>query len=327
MTPVERVELPLLLIVGPTASGKSAVAEALSTRIDAELVSADAFQVYRGLDIGTAKPDAASRHRYRYHCLDTMPPDSRCTAGKFARRARQAIESIRARGRWPLLVGGSGFYIDAVVNGLDPVPPSEPRWHAALEAVVGRRKPGWPYAALERLDAARVAEIGPHDTRRLVRALEVVMRSGRTHDRQREATGEPAGGGLEPLREPCRWFGISRPRDNLETRIRDRIQRMLAAGWLDEVQGLLEAGLPQHAHALQALGYRQLVAVCRGRMRLDDAVEEIGTSTRRYAKRQMTWFRRVPQIEWIEAASGHDGRGDAAVVDEIRERIGAGAPC
>lgn len=318
---------PLLLVVGPTASGKSAVAETLASRLDAELISADAFQVYRGLDIGTAKPDPVSRHHHRYHCLDLFEPTARCTAGLYARAAQKAIAEVRARGRYPLLVGGSGFYIEVVVNGLGGAPPSDARWRDGLERAASRAAPDWAFRALQRLDPGRAAQIDPLDTRRLLRGLEVVLRSGRTHEMLRAAGSGADDEPLVPVQGPVLWFGIRRSREQLRRRIDTRIAAMLDEGWATEVRGLLAGGVSPEHHAMQAIGYRELAAVDRGDLPVEQAAAEISRATWRYAKRQLTWFRRYEEIEWLPAQdeSAESAAGEPAA--RIRQRVEAARPC
>ncbi len=306
----ERVA-PLLVVVGPTAAGKSTTAEWLAEKLAGELVSADALQVYRGLDIGTAKPTAAARARCAYHCLDYLDPAQRCSAGAYAATAWQAIDQIRARGRLPILVGGSGFYVQAVVEGLDEAPASDPTWRRVLGRLRDRRGIERLHRDLARLDPASAARIGSRDAQRVLRALEVVLRTGkRMTDTAEKGSGQRLG------TAEAVWLGVTWPREVLYERIARRVDEMLASGWIQEVEGLLAAGVPPDAHGLQAIGYRQLASVCSGRLDLDGARDEIVRATRRYAKRQLAWFRRWPQIRWLEHRSGEDPGGEVE-----RERV------
>ncbi len=297
---------PLLVIVGPTAAGKSRLAERLAASLDGELVSADALQVYRGLDIGTAKPTAETRARYVYHCIDDLDPAERCSAGSFAATAWHAIDEIRAYGRQPILVGGSGFYVQAVTEGLHEAPVSDPAWRQALSRLRDRRGVEFLHGALRRLDPQSAARIGERDAQRILRALEVTFRTGwRMSDVAQRNSRRP------PSAPSAAWLGVSWPRAMLYERIERRVDQMLADGWIAEVEGLLAAGVSPDAHALQAIGYRQLARVCAGQLGLDSARDEIVRATRRYAKRQLAWFRRWPQINWLEYGAGQDPGGES----------------
>lgn len=326
----------LLVIVGPTAAGKSAVAESLAVGIGGQLISADALQLYRGLDIGTAKPSPAAQQRIRHHCLDVLDPDGFCSAAQYARLARAAIESVRRDGDVPILVGGSGFYAQAAIDGMAPLPSSSTRWRSVLEGMVGRHGAAAMYGFLGTLDPVRARQIDGRDMQRTVRALEVVLRTGRRFADLNNEGPTPAGRGgvptiaaehLPPLRHDAVWIGITRPRDQLYDRIEQRVDEMLAAGWLAEVRALLASGLSTHTHALQAIGYRQLAAVIEHRADLQMAREAIVRGTRRYAKRQISWFRRNERIDWTTLGSGPDGLSTEAASAAIQDRIGRASAC
>lgn len=308
----------MVLVVGPTAAGKSAIAERLARDLGGEIVSADALQVYRDLDVGTAKPSPEMRAEIRHHCIDILEPTQRCTAGSYARCARAAIGDIEARGRVPVLAGGSGFYVSATLQGLDRLPRTDRRWRHALQELARRHGAGEAGRWLRALDPDWAAGIGAGDVQRLVRALEVVLRTGRPLHRQ---PGPEA-----PSLTVVAAVGVDWPRQELYTRIEERVDRMLEAGWLDEVRGLLSAGLDPEAHALQAIGYRELARVVAGQLALAEAREEIVRVTRRYAKRQLSWFRRDPTIRWFRATERRVGGGTAQVagriVEYVREALG-----
>ncbi len=297
----------IAVIVGPTASGKSALAERLVERCDGEIISADALQVYQGLDVGTAKPTVAARARYRYHCIDLYGPDMRSTAGTFAVAARRAIDDVLNRGHMPLLVGGSGFYVDATLGRLDALPASDEAWREALEAVAARRGVAVMHGWLARLDAERATAIDRQDRQRTLRALEIVLRSGR-----RIADLNSDGAAAEPFDGV--FIGLRWPREELYRRIDARVDQMLRSGWLEEVQGLRQRGVSRSEHAMQAIGYRDLCAVAAGEATLDAVRPGIARDTRRYAKRQITYFRRWP-VSWIDLQRG-DGPADDRVVGE-----------
>jgi tRNA dimethylallyltransferase len=286
---------PALVVLGPTASGKSALALALAERLGGEIVNADALQVYQGFDIGTAKPTAAERRRVPHHLVDLLPPDRWLTAGRFAALVRAAVADVQGRGRVPLLVGGSGLYLRAVLGGLAPIPPVDPRLRAWTGRAVARH--GLPTLRrwLALLDAVTAARITAGDRQRTLRALEVALGTGRSQSAWIAATPftEEASGAIR--------VGLTVPRAILYDRIAGRVHTMLASGWVREVEGLLKAGWDLGLPAFQAIGYRQLAQHLRGEMGLDQAVEDTIRATCRFAKRQMTWFRREPGVHWLPA--------------------------
>lgn len=308
--------LRVLVVVGPTAAGKSELAEGLAATMPAGLVSADASQVYRGLDIGTAKPTPQQQRRYGYHGIDLRSPTRTCTAGAFARWARHRLRALSAAGKLPILVGGSGFYVQATMAGLDRLPPSRPQFREALQRWSGRVA---VHRALTTLDPEWAEELAPNDTQRVLRALEVILRTGRRRAQLRDAR-EGVG---TALKADSLWVGLDWDRQALARRIEIRVDSMLQRGWVDEVGRLLDAGVDRHAHALQAIGYRQLVAHLHGQVALAEAREQIVTATRRYAKRQMTWSRRWPQVRWWKVE--HEGdlaAARAAIAAAVRDWCG-----
>lgn len=297
MYEIARGSLPpgTLLILGPTATGKSGLAMALAEQYPIEIVSADSLQVYRGFDIGTAKPSHEERRRVPHHLIDILDPSETFSAGEFRRLALPAIEDIRSRGRLPVVVGGSGFYLRTLVSGLSPIPavPSDLR----DEVTALLQRDGLPAVRrrLESLDPETAGRLGEDDTQRTLRALEVVLATGRGLAQWwRE---EPSGSGLRVLAK----IGLTLPRALLYDRIAQRIERMAADGWVDEVHGLLAGGYLPEMPAFQAIGYRQVVRHIRGEWSLERSLEDTARETRRFAKRQLTWFRRESEVEWIAA--------------------------
>lgn len=280
----------VVAVVGPTASGKSALALDLARRLGAEILSADSVQVYRGLDVGTAKPTAEERAAVPHHLVDVVDLDQQFSVADFVRLARQAVEDIWARGRLPLVVGGTGLYVRALLEGytLPPAPP-DPRLRTALEALPSEEL----LEEIARRDPATAASIDRRNRRRLVRALEIMRQTGRPLSQLR-GRSDP---GLEALK-----IGLHRPRAALVERIDRRVEEMLRQGWLEEVRSLAEKGYGPHLRRLKALGYPELLDVVEGRRTLAEAVEAIKVSVRRYARRQMVWFRAEPGIRWVEAA-------------------------
>lgn len=284
-------EPPLIALCGPTASGKSALALELAAAWQGEIVSCDSLQVYRGLDIGSAKATPAERERVPHHLLDVAEPDQPFSAADYARQARQVLAEIRSRGRLPLVVGGTGLYLQALLQGLFPGPSRDARLRERFSRIAERRGDAFLHRALARRDPAGAARISPRDRVRVIRALEVRCLTGRPiGEQQRE--GADALRGFDVL-----VLGLAPERSALREAIEARTRRMLAAGLLDEVRGLL-ARYPAGLRPLQAIGYREAAACLRGDLPEARLVPEIVAATARYAKRQMTWFRHQTRPEW-----------------------------
>jgi tRNA dimethylallyltransferase len=290
---------PAILLMGPTASGKTALAIALAREFPAEIVSVDSALVYRQMDIGTAKPSAELRAEVAHHLIDLVDPVKAYSAGRFRRDALAAMADIRGRGRVPVLVGGTMLYFRALQLGLAELPDADPALRAELDETAARR--GWPalHAELAQVDPASAAKIRPGDSQRIQRALEVWRLSGRPLS-QLQARGAAPPQGWHFLK-----LGLApRSRPELHQAIEARFQAMMAAGLLSEVQRLhargdLHPGLP----AIRAVGYRQLWAHLEGEYGLDEAIRRSITATRRLAKRQMTWLRAEPALCWLADAS------------------------
>lgn len=301
---------PLVAVVGPTASGKSGLALALAERFGGEIVSTDSLQVYRGLDIGTAKPTAAERTRVPHHLIDVAAPDEPYSAGRYVADARAALADIVARGRVPILCGGTGLYYRALLYGLVEVPPVPDAVQAAVEARLAAEGAPAVHAALARVDPEAAAGIHPHDPVRIARALGVYQATGRPLSAW-QRTQPPRPAAPEVLSVGLRW-----ERRVLYARIDRRVEAMLEAGWLDEVRDLLAQGVDPALKPLRAIGYREIVAHLRaggaehGPER-EALAARIAQRTRRYAKRQLTWFRQHPEILWAPADDA--GRLEAAV--------------
>ena len=286
---------PTIVVLGPTATGKSALGLALAERLGGEIVNADALQVYRGFDLGTAKPSSEERSRVRHHLLDVAEPEERFSAGEFARRARAAIAEIALRGARPIVVGGSGLYLRALLEGISPIPPGD---REARRRLLRRlEEEGLPalHEELGRSDPATAARLPAADTQRILRALEVVETTGTPLSEwiARRPYGEER---LAAVR-----VGLTLPRALLYDAIARRVDCMVERGWVEEVERLLSRGLSPSAPAFQAIGYRQIARHVAGEWSLEHALEETVRATRRYAKRQMTWFRKEPDIHWLDA--------------------------
>lgn len=281
---------PLVVVVGPTAAGKSDLGVALALRLDGEVVNADSMQLYRGMDVGTAKLTLDERRGVPHHLLDVLEVTQEASVAAYQRAARAAIDDIRTRGRVPLLVGGSGLYVRAVVDDL-AFPGTDPAVRARLEAELAAVGAPALHARLATLDPAAAAAILPTNGRRVVRALEVV-----------EITGGPFRATLPaaPAGQPgVVQLGLDVPRETLDARIEQRVDRMWAQGLVDEVRRLEAAGLRRGRTASRALGYAQVLRFLAGECDERQARDETARATRRFARRQDTWFRRDPRIRWL----------------------------
>lgn len=297
-----------IAIVGATATGKTELGLSVAQAVGGEIISMDSRQVYRGLDIGTAKPDAVERHGVPHHGLDRVDPDERYSAGRFGREARAWIEEIRGRGRVPVLVGGTGFFLRALTDPLFQEPSLPPDRRERLRRRLAACEPAELRRWLARLDPASAARLERGGgTQRLLRALEVVLLTGRPLGWwHAHAPAEPA--------VPLRIFVLELPRAELYRRIDARVHRMLDRGLVDEVRALLDAGVEFDAPGMSATGYRQIAAHVRGEADLSAALDGMQRETRRYARRQITWFRhQLPE---------HVVRLDATLpLAELRRRV------
>ena len=286
----------LVAIVGPTASGKSALALRLARERSGEIVSCDSLQVYRGLDVGSAKATRAERAEVEHHLLDVAEPGEVFSAADYARLARAALDAVRARGRLPIVAGGTGLYLRALLVGLFEGPPRDEALRRRLEALGERFGDERLHRLLGRVDPVAARRIGPRDRVRVVRALEVYRATGRPISQEQ-------GRGSEPLRGyRTLLVGLDPGRDALRLAVLARTRRMLEAGLIDEVRGLVSRGLDPLARPLQAIGYRQALSVLRGEMTVEEAESAIVTATMRFAKRQMTWFRHQADVQWFARA-------------------------
>ena len=306
-----------LVLAGPTAVGKSAIALLLAERLGAEIVSVDSMQVYRGLDIGTAKPSAAELGRVPHHLIDVADLADTFDAARFLDLARAKAAGIQARGKLPLLCGGTGLYFNAFLEGLGEAPPREPRLRAVLEAT--------PLADLLRelaeRDPVTFERIDRQNPRRVIRALEVIRLTGKPFSVQRAVWAQ--GPGSVPSASRC--FGLARSAEDLRRRISARVDEMFRRGLVAETERLLQRGLAGNPTALQALGYRQVAEYLQGVRSLPETIELVKIRTRQFAKRQMTWFRRQLPLTWIHLAADDEPQ---AIAERIaRESVAvSGAP-
>ncbi|HEU5003478.1 MAG TPA: tRNA (adenosine(37)-N6)-dimethylallyltransferase MiaA [Actinomycetota bacterium] len=298
----------VLALVGPTAAGKTALALEIAPGLGAEIVSMDSAMVYRGMDIGTDKPSAAERSRVPHHLIDIVEPSHTLTVADFQARARAAVSAVVAAGRVPLLVGGSGLYVRAVIDPFD-FPGTDPAVRASLEAEAAEVGAQALHRRLAGLDPQAAALIDPANARRTIRALEVL-----------EVTGRPFSAFRTAWRQPESVFdvtlvGLTAPRPELDRRIEVRVEAQIERGLVAEVEGLVAAGMRASATSVQALGYAQVLAFLDGDCTLEESVMAIKVRTRRFARRQERWFGADPRVAWFNA----DAAGAAAALRAGRE--------
>ncbi len=282
-----------LVVVGPTASGKSELAIRLAGRFGGELVNFDSIQTYRHFDVGTAKTPVAQRHGVPHHLLDHVDPDQNYSAGEFVRDARNVLTQIQSRRKLAVLAGGTGFYLEALLKGLFEGPADDPPLRERLKSRATNRPDGYLWRVLARIDPESAARIHRNDVPKIIRAIEVTLRGGRPMSEQWRDARVP----LDGFHVLC--LGLDPPRELLYERIKLRTQRMFAEGLADETSALLRRGIPRTARPFGALGYAQCLRYLDGHCSLDEAMESTVVETRRYAKRQLTWFRhRSPEARW-----------------------------
>jgi tRNA dimethylallyltransferase len=290
----------LLAVVGPTAAGKTAAAVCLAELLGGEIVSADAVAVYRRLDIGAAKPDPDERVRAAFHAIDVAEPTDDFSVTDFDRHASTAIAAIRARGCLPILAGGTGLYVRAVTSVLAiPEVPPQPELRAALWEKIGRDGAPALHQRLAQVDPIAASKIAPGDGKRIIRALEVWT----VTKRPLSSFHTPEGVHGTPKPGVALW-GLRWDRAALYRRIEARVDAMLAAGFVDEVRDLLDSGVPETCKSMQSLGYRHLVQYVRKERSLSEAIDAIKADTRRFAKRQLSWFGNDPRVRWIDVREG-----------------------
>ncbi|MHB8755527.1 MAG: tRNA (adenosine(37)-N6)-dimethylallyltransferase MiaA [Candidatus Acidiferrales bacterium] len=294
----------LVVILGPTASGKSALAIALAEKLDGEVICCDSTQVYRHFNIGTGKVPAAEQRGIPHHLVDLVEPDELFTAGEYRRRALEVLEAIYSRGKLPILTAGTGLYLRALLEGLANAPARSEEIRERLRQRALRRSPDYLHKMLKRLDGESAAHIAPADTQKIIRAIEIRLLSGeRASELHRRGRS-----GLEGY--TVIKIGLMPPRTALYTHIERRVTAMLESGWLDEVRSLLRQGIAPTAKPFEFLGYSQLRDALAGQADMNSAIRQIQQATRRYAKRQITWFRKESAVHWL------DGFGDDPTIEE-----------
>jgi len=304
---------PLLVIAGPTATGKSRLALHCARQWGAEIISADSRQIYRHMDIGTGKPTPEERALVPHHMIDIVDPDQPYSAGEYGRSARSVIDALRKRGTLPMLVGGTGLYIRAVIDGLAPSPPSDPRIKGALLRRVEREGIRTLHRELMEVDPRTAERLHPNDRQRILRAIEVFHATGRRlSDFHKDAPGVP---GYRTL-----FFVLARPRPEIFELIDKRIDAMFEQGLIEEVKYLIEKGYAPDHPGMQSLGYFHLYNHLRGRISLAEARFAMKQDTRRYAKRQMTWFRKETRAHWLDLPAGGDVLDAAQILERALNR-------
>ncbi len=301
---------PLIVVAGPTASGKTALALHLAEALHGEIVSCDSVAVYRLMDIGSAKPTPEERARVPHHCLDLYWPNEPCTAGDYARHARAAIAGIRDRGKLPIVAGGTGLYLRALLEGLAPAPPRDEALRQRLRERSALRGQSYLHRMLQRLDRRAAELIHPNDEPKLIRSIEVTLAARRPQTDQWSAGRDPLVG-YRVLQ-----FGLGPERKALYERINLRAAAMFERGLLAETE-MLRSRFGEDCRALTSLGYAQAMAVLHGEMTLAEAVTSAQQGHRNYAKRQLTWFRRDPGMHWL-AGFGDDPRLQAEALSVFR---------
>lgn len=305
--------LPLVAIVGPTASGKSKLAVWLAERVAGEVVACDSTQLYQGFDIGTAKPSLAERRGIPHHLIDVLPAEEEATAGGYRQMAIRVLDDLRRRCRVPVFTVGTGLYLRALLEGLADVPQRSEELRQRLRAGIVGHPPGHLHRVLQRLDAEAAGKIAPSDEQKLIRAVEVCLLAKKPLSEVHQS-GRVRLEGWRPLK-----IGLRPSREDLYSRIQDRTFAMLAGGWIDEVRAMLSGGLTENAKPFGFIGYRELRAVLQGGLKIDEARDVIQQATRRYAKRQMTWFRKEAGIHWCEGF-GDDPQVQAQAFKYIQEQ-------
>ncbi|MCL6638192.1 MAG: tRNA (adenosine(37)-N6)-dimethylallyltransferase MiaA [Firmicutes bacterium] len=300
---------PLVVVTGPTATGKTDVGVMVAERLGGEIISADSMLIYRYMDIGTAKPTLQERRGIPHHMIDIVDPDEEYSVALFQRQAREAIGGVLARGRVPLLVGGTGLYVHAVLDRYDFTSAGGDKYfREKLQKEAADIGPEGMHRRLAEIDPDAAKKLHPRDTRRVIRALEVYYRTGRPISSYQYKDGQ-----ANPIYR-AKIFGLTMARESLYRRIEKRVDWMIAAGLVDEVHGLLERGYQPELPSMRGLGYKEIVPYLRGQLSLEEAVALLKRNTRRFAKRQLTWFRRDSRIHWLDIEKSG---GSKAVALEI----------
>jgi tRNA dimethylallyltransferase len=297
-SPPQNSSPPLVAIVGPTASGKSTLAVWLAQQLGGEILACDSTQLYKGFDLGTAKPSTTERRGVPHHLIDVLPPSEHATAGMYRELAVAALHDLRLRERLPIFTVGTGLYLRALLDGLADLPQRSESLREKLRGSAASHGAGHLHRILQRLDSEAAKKIALTDEQKIIRTIEICLLARQPLSQVHQAGRRP----LEGWR--TLKIGLAPPRDQLYDRIRARTEVMLQHGWLEEVRARLATGVAENAKPFDFIGYRELLAVLHKTMSLDEARGAIQQATRRYAKRQLTWFRKESSVQWF------DGFGD-----------------
>ena len=303
----------IITIAGPTASGKTALSIQLAKEMDGEIVSCDSMQVYKDMDIGTAKPTLEEQEGIPHHMLSVAEPWEDFSVSRYCAMADPIVEDILRRGKSPIIVGGTGLYMDALIRGNPFAPCPSTGRREELEALAASQGIEAVIEKLQKVDPESAARLHPSDQKRIIRAMEVYLETGMTITEHNRKTQE-----IPPKYQPIRFALTDRQRQTLYDRIDRRVDAMLEAGLMEEIQGLLARGIPEKCTAMQAIGYKEFVAALHGESTLEEAAQQVKQSSRRYAKRQLTWFRRNPENIWLIR---EDGQTSMEILDSARQYL------
>ena len=303
----------IIAIAGPTASGKTALSIQLAKEMDGEIVSCDSMQVYKDMDIGTAKPTREEQAGIPHHMLSVAEPWEDFSVSRYCAMADPIVEDILRRGKSPIIVGGTGLYMDALIRGNAFAPCPSTGRREELEALAASQGIEAVIERLRAVDPESAARLHPSDQKRIIRAMEVYLETGMTITEHNRKTQE-----IPPKYHPIRFTLTDRQRQTLYDRIDRRVDAMVEAGLIEEIQGLLARGIPEKCTAMQAIGYKEFVAALHGACSLEEAAGQVKQSSRRYAKRQLTWFRRNPENIWLIR---EDGQTSMEILDSARQYL------
>ena len=303
----------IITIAGPTASGKTALSILLAKEMDGEIVSCDSMQVYKDMDIGTAKPTLEEQAGIPHHMLSVAEPWEDFSVSRYCAMAAPIVEDILRRGKSPIIVGGTGLYMDALIRGNAFAPCPSTGRREELEALAASQGIEAVIERLRAVDPESAARLHPSDQKRIIRAMEVYLETGMTITEHNRKTQE-----IPPKYHPIRFALADRQRQTLYDRIDRRVDAMVEAGLIEEIQGLLARGIPEKCTAMQAIGYKEFVAALHGACSLEEAAGQVKQSSRRYAKRQLTWFRRNPENIWLIR---EDGQTSMEILDSARQYL------